>query len=139
MWRGFLAVLLLAGCSTLQPALQDAGAKQFYSVPGKSVIYLVREKPDTHPHPMIVLLNNSTESLTYPGTFVRWEVEPGVQRIAGFGGDAGAIDLETGPGKIYFIRQTVAPVNNLMQSRFSAVHEQDGREAVIRSARVTSS
>jgi hypothetical protein len=135
MWRMLslaLPMLLLAGCAT-QPAFQDAEARQFYSVPGKSVIYIVREKPDRHPHPTVVTLDHGTEGLTYPGTFLRWEVAPGAHRIAGFGGDAGAIQLDTEPGKIYFIRQTVMPVNNLMQSQFNALSEQDGRAAVARS------
>lgn len=138
MWRGLLLALLLTGCTTLQPAYQDVEAKQFYSLPGKSVIYLVREKPDMHPHPTVVTLNNGAEGLTYPGTFLRWEVAPGTHRIAGFGGDAGTIALDTQPGKIYFIRQTVTPVQNLLQSQFSTVNEQDGRAAVSRSAWIAS-
>jgi hypothetical protein len=138
MWRALPLLLLLGACSTLQPNFQDADARQFYSVPGKSVIYLVREKPDPHPHPTVVTLNNSVESLTYPGTFVRWEVTPGMQRIAGYAGDGGAIALNTEPGKIYFIRQTVAPVQSLLQSKFNTINEQDGRAVVTRSARIAS-
>lgn len=138
MWRALPLLLLLGACSTLQPGLDDSNARQFYSVPGKSVIYLVREKPDPHPHPTVVTLNNSVESLTYPGTFVRWEVTPGMHRIAGYAGDGGAIALTTESGKIYFIRQTVKPVHNLLQSKFDTIKEQDGREAVTRSARIAS-
>lgn len=138
MWRGLSLALLLAGCSTLQPSFQDVEAKQFYSVPGKSVIYIVREKPDMHPHPTVVTLDNGAEGLTYPGAFLRWEVAPGTHRIAGFAGDAGMIALDTKPGKIYFIRQTVTPVQNLMQSQFNAISEQDGRTAVTRSAWIAS-
>lgn len=138
MWRALPFLLLLGACSTLQPGFDDSNARQFYSVPGKSVIYLVREKPDLHPHPTVVTLNNSVESLTYPGTFVRWEVAPGMQRIAGYAGDDGAIALNTEPGKIYFIRQTVKPVHNLLQSKFNTIPEQDGRAVVSRSAHISS-
>jgi hypothetical protein len=69
---------------------------------------------------------------------VRWEVTPGMQRIAGYAGDGGTIALNTEPGKIYFIRQTVAPVQNLLQSKFNTINEQDGRAVVTRSARIAS-
>lgn len=132
-------LLLLAGCSTLGPAMRDMGAKQFYSVQDKSVVYVVREAPDVDPRPTVITLNAATEELTYPGAFVRWVVAPGAHRIAGFGADAGAIELRTRPGGVYFVRQSVYSLHGLPQSDFAAVSEDVGRMAVVRAARANAS
>lgn len=132
-------LLLLTGCSTLGPALRDMDARQFHSVPEKSVIYVVREAPDHDPRPTVITLDASTEGLTYPGTFVRWVVAPGRHRVAGYGGDAGAIHLQTASGRIYFVRQAVSQRDNLPQSTFSVVTEEDARIAITRTARVNAS
>lgn len=134
-----LLLLLLTGCSTLGPAMRDMSAKQFYSVQEKSVIYVVREAPDVDPRPTVITLDASAEELTYPGAFVRWVVAPGAHRIAGFGADAGAIELRTIPGGVYFIRQSVHQQHGLPQSNFTAVNEDTGRMAVIRAARANAS
>lgn len=139
MWRILFPVLLLAGCSSMSPAMRDMSAKQFYSVPEKSVIYVVRETPDLDPRPTVITLNGASEGLTYPGAFVRWVVQPGQHLIAGFGADAGRIELRTAPGGIYFVRQSVSQVNNLPQSTFTVVNEEAGRTAVSRSARIDAS
>lgn len=139
MWRILAAALLLGGCSTLSPAMRDMSAKQFYSIPEKSVIYVVRGMPDLDPRPTVITLNAASEGLTYPGAFVRWVVAPGLHRIAGFGGDAGTIELRTEPGAVYFVRQSVSQSHNLPQSTFTAVSEEDGRLTVTRSARVNAS
>lgn len=132
-------LMLLTACSTLGPAMGDMSAKQFYSVPKKSVIYVVREAPDLDPRPTVITLGAAIEGLTYPGAFVRWVVAPGAHRIAGFGADAGAIELRTEPGGVYFVRQSVSQYNNLPQSRFTAVTEEDARIAVTRTARANAS
>jgi hypothetical protein len=132
-------LLLLTGCSTLGPALHDMDARQFHSVPEKSVIYVVREAPDLDRRPTVITLNAATEGLTYPGAFVRWVVAPGTHRIEGYGGDTGAIDLPTAPGGVYFVRQSVSQRDNLPQSTFTRVTEEDARIAVTRAARVNAS
>jgi hypothetical protein len=126
-WTAFA----LAACAPLPPHPQDAQAKQFQNVPDKAVIYVVRSYPDLNPRPTYLLFDNRGGVTTYPGTYVRWEVAPGKHRIAGFASDSGLIELNTEPGKIYFVRQVVvgfrSPISNLQQTS-----EQDGRAVALR-------
>ena len=139
MWRGLLLILVLSGCASLQTQFEDIQAKRLDPVPGKSVIYVIREIRDNTSHPTVVMLDGNSESLTYPGTFVRWEVAPGPHLVTGFGGDAGKLQLDAMPGKFYFIRQTVSLVERMPQSHFNSVNEEDARPAVERSKRVATS
>ena len=125
------AALALAACVQLPPHPQEAQAKQFQTMPDKSVIYVVRNDPDINRLPTHLMLDNRGGVTTYPGTFFRWEVAPGHHRIAGFSSDSGMIELDTEPGKIYFVRQVVlgfrSPISNLQRTS-----EQDGRAVAMR-------
>lgn len=139
MWRGLLMILALTGCASLQTQFEDIQAQRLDPLPGRSVIYVIREIRDSASHATVVMLDGNSESLTYPGTFVRWEVAPGPHLVTGFGGDRGNIRLDAVPGKFYFIRQTVSLVEHMPQSHFSAVREEEARPAVERSKRVAAS
>lgn len=132
MWR-VLLLAFLAGCAQLPPSPQDIQAKKFESLPDKSVIYLVRDIPDFSDRPATITLDDAATITTYPGTYFRWEVAPGPHRIAGFAGDAGVITLQTEPGRIYFVRQTLSPWMRFPLSYFYPVNEQYGRAVVMRS------
>jgi hypothetical protein len=126
-------VLALAGCVQLPLTPQDIAARQFHGVPGKSVIYIVRDDPDFRPDPATILLDDKASVTMYPGTYYRWEVEPGQHRIAGFAGDSGVISLQTGPDRIYYVQQRVLPFRPFTTSHFEPVNEQAGRSVVMRS------
>lgn len=137
MWRYLLLALLLAGCAQLPPTPQDIEAKKFESIPGKSVIYLVRDHPDFNDSPATVWLDDHMTITTYPGTYYRWDAAPGTHRIAGFGADSGSITVRTEPGRIYFVQQRVTPVTVFPrsappQSHFFQVAEGSGRAVVMR-------
>jgi len=109
MWRGILIVLFaLAGCVQLPPTPQDIQAKKFEPVPDKAVIYIVRPGIDA---PVIgsVSLDAPGAGMvtTQPRTYYRWEVAPGRYRIAAMFASTAAVTLQTEPGKIYFVQQTV--------------------------------
>ena len=128
------AALLLAGCITpLPPAAGDAQAKRFETVPGKAVIYLVRDRPDFTREPTPVVLDDSVMGTSYPGTYFHWVVAPGRHRIAGFAGDSGAIAVDTAPGGLYFVQQSVVRSLGLTRSHFRLVHDAHGRQVVLRS------
>lgn len=139
MWRILVVAVLLAGCTTASPVLQDMDAHDFQGAPRQAVIYVVRDAPDADARPTVVTLNADSEGITYPGAFVRWVVAPGRHRIAGYSADAGAIEVVAEPGGVYFIRQSVSRRHDLLQSAFRAVDEADGRLAVTRSTRVHAS
>ena len=133
MRRALLFSIILAGCVQLPPSPQDLQAKRFESVPDKAVIYLVRDIPDFSDRPATITLDDAATITTYPGTYYRWEVAPGVHRIAGFAGDSGVITLDTEPGKVYFVQQRLSLFLRWQQSYFYPVSEGYGRAVVMRS------
>lgn len=128
------ALLLLAACTPLPPSPQDIQAKKFDVVPEKAVVYLFRDAPDFADEPSTVLVNDSVQGTTYPGTYIRIELAPGRHRISGFASDSGVIEFETQPGRLYFLQQSVAhSFFRMYTSFFRFVGEGYGREAVLRS------
>ena len=130
-----LALVLVAGCAQLPPSPAEIEAKKFELVPGKSVVYLVRDYPDLSREVGTVMLNDQMMGSTYPGTFFRWVVDPGRHHIRGYAGDAGAIVIDTAPDHAYFVQQSVTPrgFTGFAQSMFRPVPENYGRAAVLRS------
>jgi len=132
-----LAVLaLLAGCVQLPPTPADLQAKKFEAAPGKAVIYLVRDYPDFTDNSATIWLGDSVMITTYPGTYYRWEVEPGAHRITGYGSDIGTITVKAEAGRMYFVLQRMAPFMRVTHSYFDLVPEPHGRAAVMRSTLV---
>lgn len=139
--RGLLAAaaLLIAGCITpLPPSPRDLEAKRFKNVPGKAVIYVVRDQPDFTREPTSVVLDDSVMGTSYPGTYFHWVVAPGRHRIAGFASDSGVMVLDAAAGNIYFIQQSVSRTLGMTRSIFRPVHPVHGRDAVLRSELVAS-
>lgn len=125
-----IALLLLTACAQLPPMPGDAAAKRFEPVSDRAVIYLARnatERDFVAP----IMLNDEMMGATYRGTYMRFVVPGGKYRIAGFAGDAGLIDLQVQPGKIYFINQTTWGYDSLTGSRFELVDAQYGRSVVL--------
>ena len=134
MFRLLLLALMLAGCAPLPPSPQDIAAKRFEQVPGKAVIYLVRDYPDVSREVATVMLDDQMMGSTYPGTYFRWVVEPGRHEVRGYAGDAGAITLDVAPDRMYFIQQSVSRfLTGFAQSFFRLVPEPYGRAVVLRS------
>ncbi|MGZ8202245.1 MAG: hypothetical protein ACXWUH_09760 [Burkholderiales bacterium] len=128
--------LALAACAQLPPSPQEIEAKRFESVPGKAVIYVVRDEPDFTDDGATLMLDDQMMGTTYPGTFFRWVVAPGRHQIRGFAGDAGSYSLDVGPDRVYFIQQWVTRFFPFSQSHFQLVPEPHGRAAVLRSVLV---
>ena len=122
----------LAGCAPLPPSPADIQAKRFEPVAGKAVIYVVREYPDFTPDVATLMLDDNMMGSTYPGTYFRWEVEPGRHEIRGYAGDAGRFILDAAPDRMYFIQQSVTRTFGFAQSFFRPVPEPYGRAAVMR-------
>ena len=134
MFRALLLALLLAACAPLPPSPQEIEAKRFEAVPGKAVIYLVRDYPDISREVATVMLDDSMMGSTYPGTFFRWVVEPGRRHIRGFAGDAGAMILDVGPDRVYYVQQSFTRgFTGFGHSFFRLIPEPYGRGAVMRS------
>ena len=133
MFRALLLALFLAACAPLPPSPQDIEAKRFEAVPGKAVIYLVRQMPDLASDPATIMLDDNMMGSTYPGTYFRWVVEPGRHQIRGYAGDNGSINVDVAPDRMYFIQQSVSRgFHGFAQSFFRPIPEPYGRAAVLR-------
>src|SRR5205085_12524377 len=104
MLRVLLLAFVLVGRAPLPPSPQDIEAKRFELVPGKAVIYLVRDRPDISREAATVMLDDNMMGTTYPGTYFRWVVQPGRHQIRGFAGDAGSITIDVAPDRMYFLQ-----------------------------------
>lgn len=133
MFRLLFLVLVLAGCAPLPPSPADLEAKRFEPVPGKAVIYVVRDYPDISREAATVMLDDNMMGSTYPGTYFRWVVEPGRHQIRGFAGDAGSMTLDVAPDRMYFIQQSYSRgFTGFGHSFFRPIPEPYGRGAVVR-------
>jgi hypothetical protein len=129
----WVALFMLAGCITpLPPTPQDLQAKKFETVPGKSIIYVVRLDPDFSDAPATITLDDVATVTTYPGTYYRWEAEPGQRLIQGFAGHMGRISFPTKAGQLYFVQQRVSSFMRFEESVFALIPEPHGRAAVRR-------
>ena len=138
MWRGFLLSILLAGCVQLPLTPEDIQARKFESVPGKAVIYLVRDSPDFSSVGTPIWFGDKIRITTYPGTYFRWEVPAGAHTISGANADTGIITVDAQSGRIYFVQQRVAPMGrDVGSSRFEHASEANGRAAVLRAVLLT--
>lgn len=134
MWRILLTVLLLAGCAQLPPTPEDIQARKMESLPDKSVIYVVRSAMDSREISGLVL-DDRAQIATLGGTYYRWEVAPGMHRVAGFASANESVTLTTAPGKIYFLEHTVNGTRRSgpQSTWLREINEQDGRALVARS------
>jgi hypothetical protein len=133
MRRAFavLAVLLVSGCAQLPPSPEELQAKRFETLPGKAVIYIVRQPMDSTEYGAL-LMDTGEQVTLFPGAFYRWEVPAGARRISGLGPWNVLYNLEVAPGRIYFLRYTVAgtPRMGPILAGLQAIDEQQGRSLV---------
>ncbi len=108
MWRGIaILTMAMAGCSTqLPPTAQDIQSKKFDTVADKAVIYIARPRVDS-PTDGPIVVGNMGVITTHQGTYYRWEVAPGAQRIAGYGPFNAEVTVQAQAGKIYYVLHSV--------------------------------
>lgn len=134
MQRVFLIALLLAGCVQLPPSPQDIEAKKFESLPYKSVIYIVRTPMDSRVAAGLWLDDTGPIS-TWPGSYYRWEVAPGLHHVTDQAPFTGSVALRTEAGKIYFVQHSVYGGRSSTPSftRLRQIDELTGRTVVMQS------
>lgn len=132
MGRMLLAAFLAAGCAQLPPSPQDVQAKKFEIPPGMAVIYIVRNQPDLSPHHGTLTLDDSGMITTFPGTYYRWEVAPGMHRVASYAIGTAAVVLRAEAGKLYFVQNKVGGYRSSTDVFLEIIPERDGRAMVAR-------
>ena len=122
--------LFFSGCAQLPPPPEDAAAKRFEAIPGKSVIYLARHALEPSFVAPVALEDNMIGS-TYRGTYMRIEVPAGKHRLRGMAGDSGSINLVTEPGKVYFVQHSAHGYRSFVSSSFDQVDANYGKSLVL--------
>ena len=110
---------LLAACASTPEASPelDREAKRFDTHPGSSTIYVYRTDTPSLQDDSVLWINGRLIGATLPRTFFQIHLNPGLQRLAGYGVDNGTLVLDTRPGEAYFVRLQVLAGH----SRFEAV------------------
>lgn len=127
-----LAILLITGCAQYQlpPPPEDAIAKRFETVPGKSVIYLARHAMEPR-YVATVVLDDHMIGSTYRGTYMRIELPAGKHILHGMAGDSGSITLNTEPGQLYFVEHRAYGYRDFTHSSYILVGPERGRSLVM--------
>jgi hypothetical protein len=124
---------LLGGCVTPPPPTPaELQAKRFDPVPGKAVVYLYRDQVNYPTVAAPIALNGNDVGANFAGTFFRFVVEPGEQRISGTVADNGALRFNVAANQIYFVQQTaiVTRTVDLMGTVYTVVDPAIGRSRV---------
>ena len=123
-----LASLLIAACASTPEATpeRDALAKEFLTHPAASTIYIYRSPFNHLDADTVLYVDGRLIGATRPGAFFRLDVNPGRHILHGNGIDIGEFELDTRPGQIYFVEDTV----NGGHSQFRVVPESVGQQTV---------
>ena len=103
-----LAISLLSGCASVpmsSPA-EDASAKQFAPVDGKSVLYVYRSETFGAAVKMDVAVDNKLLGQTASKTYFRVVLDPGHHNVDSQTGNS-KLDVDTEAGKVYYVWQEV--------------------------------
>jgi hypothetical protein len=90
----------------LPPSPQDTQTRKIEGIPGKAVIYIVRDRRDSR-EVAGLLLDYAAPITIHPRSYYRWEVAPGTHHVTGFAASNVSVMLNTEAGKVYYLRQTV--------------------------------
>ena len=107
IYEMLVVVFLVAGCMQLPTKAIDVQAWKFEPVADKAVIYIVRGNVDAHTSAALTIGKDGMVS-THAGTYIRWEVAPGAQRIETFGASLSSVTVQAQAGKIYFVEHVVS-------------------------------
>lgn len=105
-----LILMLVTGCARVSKAPESSSdeAKQFVVPEGKGVVYLYRTgKMVGAALQYLVKVNGVDAGGTGPGTFFRWELNPGVYTFFSSTTESSStVQVNVEAGKMYFLKQT---------------------------------
>lgn len=85
----------------------EATARLFKAVPGKAVIYLVRDRGDLWTWSVDVYLDGQNMGATGPLSYFRWEVDPGRHVLVSDTLPPALLEFTTEPGGLYYVWQDI--------------------------------
>lgn len=129
------SAVLLHGCATVPMAdtQADAVAKTFKINPGKSGIYIYRDETFGAAIAMDVFIDGRPLGQTGAKTYFYIEVEPGPHKILSKAENDELLELNTLPGKLYYIWQEVKMGLLYARNKLQLVDEKTGQTGVMES------
>ena len=125
--------LLLSGCASTSPEApshEDAKAKQFATIKGKSNIYLYRNESYGMAISMPLFLDGKSIGSTGAKTYVKATTNPGKHILTSKAENDNALQLTTKAGKNYFVWQEVKMGIISARSKLKLVSDSEGKKDV---------
>jgi hypothetical protein len=108
----------------------EAVARLFKPVPGKAVIYLLRDRGDVWTMGVPVYLDGRDMGATEPLSYFRWEVEPGAHMLVSATTPPAVLEISTEPGGLYYVWQDINPGHHRPSSMLHQVDQTTARATV---------
>jgi hypothetical protein len=126
----FLLLFFASACAPLAPAPNHG--ETFQPPANKALIYIVRPVFDSL-SPAPLSLDGIGILSTFRGTYFRWEIAPGIQRVETSGSPSSAVTIHAEAGGIYFVRHTTVSSSRtgLISSVLTRVDAPTGRRLVL--------
>lgn len=129
-----LLMFVFTSCASTSKATsdKDEAAKEFNTNTDKGIVYLYR------PGRMVgaagqtqIKINGQDAGGSGPGTYFRWELEPGTYTFSCYTSESSAVvELDVKPNKLYFLRQDTRIGINSGRVTLKEVDESTGKDAV---------
>jgi hypothetical protein len=100
---------MIASAEATADPLADANARLFKPVPGKAVIYLMRDRGTVWKREVPVYLDGREVGSSVPQSYFRWEVEPGTHVLISETSPPAVLEVSTQPGGVYYVWQDLNP------------------------------
>lgn len=127
-------IFLLTNCASTSkaPDSKSASAKEFQTLPDKGVVYLYRPGRAVGAATQTqIKVNGKDAGGTGPGTFFKWDLEPGKYVFSCYTSESSAAaELNVEENKQYFLRQDTRIGINDGRVTLTEVDETTGKEAV---------
>jgi len=139
MFKTYLAfvafTLSLVGCASVPMGdpQKDTTAKQFTASPDKSGVYVYRNESFGGAIRMDVAVDSKPLGQTASKTYFYTEVEPGKHSITSKSENTDTLEIETAPGKLYYVWQEVKMGVIYARTKLHLVEESEGQKGVLES------
>lgn len=117
----------------MAPDSEDAKAKKFETVIGKSSVYIYRNEVFGSAITMLLTVNEKFVGRTAPYIYYLLQLEPGIHKFTCSAENKDSVFLSTKPNQTYFIRQEVKVGVWMPRCAIYETPADEGRESVLES------
>jgi len=128
-----LLVTFMTGCASvpMEASGLDTQAKAFNVASDKSSIYVYRNETFGSAIRMTLALDGKVAGQSGPKTFFLFEVPPGHHQVSSIAENTSTVDLDTSPGKAYYVWQEIKMGLFEPRSELHKVDDDTGRAGVL--------